>query len=67
VHSFRIFLERHPESDVFAMDADNAFNRLCRLTALYEIMKAHPEQEIIVIPTLKEWFESAENLSLTER
>ena len=42
VHSFRIFLERHPESDVYAMDADNAFNRLCRLSALYEIMKAHP-------------------------
>ena len=42
VHSFRIFLERHPESDVFAIDADNAFNSLCRLTALYEIMKAHP-------------------------
>ena len=38
IHSFRILLETHPEKDVFAMDADNAFNRLGRQAALYEVM-----------------------------
>jgi hypothetical protein len=57
VHSFRIFLERHPESDVFAMDADNAFNRLCRLTALYEIMKAHPA----LFPLLYQMYKTSSN------
>jgi len=57
VHSFRIFLERHPESDVYAMDADNAFNRLCRLSALYEIMKAHPA----LFPLLYQMYKTSSN------
>ena len=39
------------------MDADNAFNRLCRLSALYEIMKAHPA----LFPLLYQMYKTSSN------
>jgi hypothetical protein len=41
-HSFRLVLEEKPEFDVFAMDGDNAFNRMNRMRGLYEIRKHFP-------------------------
>ena len=57
VHSFRTFLEKYPEKDVFAMDADNAFNRLCRQAALYEIMLHHPA----IFPLLFQMYKGTSN------
>ena len=57
VHSFRTFMEKYPEKDVFAMDADNAFNRLCRQAALYEIMLHHPA----IFPLLFQMYKGTSN------
>ena len=41
-HAFRLVLEEKPELDVFAMDGDNAFNRMNRMRGLFEIRKHFP-------------------------
>jgi hypothetical protein len=41
-HSFRLVLEEKLELDVFAMDGDNAFNRMNRMRGLFEIRKHFP-------------------------
>jgi hypothetical protein len=41
-HLFRLFLEKKPEFDVFAMDGENAFNRMNLMRGLYVIRKHFP-------------------------
>jgi hypothetical protein len=42
IHSLRLHQTLHPDHDVFAMDGDNAFNRLNREVLIHEISEHHP-------------------------
>jgi len=42
VHAFQTHIEMHPDHDVFAIDADNAFNSANRLKGLSEILDNYP-------------------------
>ena len=52
-HSFRLVLEEKPELDIFAMDGDNAFNRMNRMRGLYEIRKHFPAMLSIHVLVLR--------------
>ena len=42
IHSFRLASDMHPEWDKFAMDGDNAFQRISRLVGLHQTMHHFP-------------------------
>jgi len=44
VHSLNLNIEKHPDYDLFTIDANNAFNRSNRIIGLQEVMKHFPHQ-----------------------
>jgi hypothetical protein len=52
IHSFRLASEMHPEWDKFAMDGDNAFQRISRLVGLHQVMQHFPA----VLPFLRSMY-----------
>ncbi len=42
VHAFQLHIETHPDHDVFAIDADNAFNSANRYVGLQEVLHNYP-------------------------
>ena len=68
IHAVKYAMEKSPESDVFLMDADNAFNRISRPKGLEEAFRHTPQ----IIPFLRQiygkksngWFFGLDTLKL---
>ena len=52
IHSFATASETKPDHDMFAMDADNAFNRANKIRGLFEILNHHPS----LLPFLRDMY-----------